>query len=176
MKRRMALALAALLAAALTGCSAQYTWETVEDFLPAQPVSVLAGAYRLDFAVPQDVQITEQTADGSLCVYEQMDGAYEITAQTMLSSTPDGAIRRLTGFAPEQLPIIKTKRFGLRAYQLVWYCLGEEGGSLCRAAVVCDGNLCYTLSFSVREERGAQYAETAQAVFESLSLNAATEL
>lgn len=176
MKRRMALALAALLAAASTGCGAQYTWETVDDFLPAQPVSAFEGGYRMDFAVPPDVQRTEQSGDGSLCVYEQTDGAYEITTQTMLSSTPDGAIRRLTGFAPEQLPIIKTKCFGLNAYQLVWYCLSEEGGRLCRAAVVCDGDLCYTLSFSVREEQGAQYAETAQAVFESLSLNAATEL
>lgn len=176
MKKRMALLAAALLAAAMTGCGAQDTWETVDDVLPAEPVSAFAGAYRLGFAIPQDAQVIEQTENGEACVYGQTDGAYEITAQTMLSSTPDGAIRRLTGFAPEQLPVIKTKRFGLNEYQLVWYSLDEDGGRLCRADVLCDGALCYVLTFSVREELSAQYADTAREVFASLSLNAPTEL
>ena len=67
---------------------------------------------------------------------------------------------------------MNTRRCGLPESQFAWYATGEEGGRLCRADILRDGDHCYALTFSVREELAPQYAELAQHVFESFSLNA----
>ena len=171
MRKWAMVAILVLTAVVLSGCAAQYVWETVDDTIPAQTASVLESAYRLDFDVPDDALAPVFSGDGTTASYEQTDGLYEISVQTMLSSTPDGAIRRLSGFEPEQLQILKTCRFGLPEYQFAWYQTGEEGGRLCRADVLCDGSACYALTFSVNEEAAAEYDAAARHVFESVILN-----
>lgn len=164
-----------LAAAALTllcGCTAQTAWETVDDVLPDAVAVWTEKAYQIAFDVPEDAAASVFSENGAETVYEQADGDYEITAQVMLSSDTDGAIRRLSGFEPEQLEVLRTKRCGLPEAQLAWYSNGEEGGWLCRADILRDGDHCYALTFSVREELAPQYAELAQHVFESFSLNA----
>ena len=171
MRKRAMAAILALAAAVLSGCAAQYVWETVDDTIPAEAASVLESAYRLDFDVPDDALAPVFSGDGAAASYEQTDGLYEICVQTLLSSTPDGVIRRLSGFEPEQLQVLKTRRFGLPEYQFAWYQTSEEGGRLCRADVLCDGETCYALTFSVNEEAAAEYDAAARHVFESIILN-----
>ena len=152
-------------------CSAD-GWETVDDVLPDTVSVWTEDAYRISFDVPEDAVVSAFSENGAATVYEQADGDYEITAQVLLSSDADGAIRRLSGFDPEQLEVLNTRRCGLPESQFAWYATGEEGGRLCRADILRDGDHCYALTFSVREELAPQYAELAQHVFESFSLNA----
>ncbi len=171
MRKRAMAAFLVLAAVVLSGCAAQYVWETVDDTLPAQAASVLEGAYRLDFDVPDDALAPVFSDDGTTASYEQTNGLYEISAQTILSSSLDGVIRRLSGFEPEQVQVLKTRRFGLPEYQFAWYQTGAEGGQLCRADVLCDGITYYALTFSVNEEAAAEYDAAARHVFESIVLN-----
>lgn len=175
MKRVRCLLAAAAALALLSGCAAQTAWETVDDVLPDTVPVWTEDAYRISFDVPEDAVVSAFSENGAATVYEQTDGDYEITAQILLSSDADGAIRRLSGFDPEQLEVLDTRRCGLPESQFAWYATGEEGGRLCRADILRDGEHCYALTFSVREELAPQYAELAQHVFESFSLNADTD-
>lgn len=160
----------------LSGCTAQNTWETVKDVLPEEAVSVMEDAYRVWLDVPDDALLALASDDGTQMVYEQTEGEYEITVQTFLSSEPESVMRRLTGFEPEQVQTLQTRRFGLPEYQFAWFTTGADGGWLCRADLLQDDVYCYAVTFSVREGIGAKYAETAQQVFQSIAMNASVEL
>ena len=81
MRWRIGFLLAAL-ALLLSGCAAEYAWETVEDVLP-ETVQASAPAYRLMLGVAEDVLAPVFSDDGMTAVYEQKNGDYEITAQTL---------------------------------------------------------------------------------------------
>ena len=103
----------------------------------------------------------------------QDTGSYLDSAYTMLFDVPadaDTAVRRLSGFSPEDLDVSETTRCGLPEYRFAWYTSGDEGGSLCRADVLLDGTVCYALTFSARERCGSTYDSTAEQVFATLSL------
>ena len=156
----------------LTGCAAKQTavWETVDDVGQGQPVSYLDEAYTMLFDVPQGAALQSVPGDGEKAVYAQADGEYEIVSEVLLCADADEAIRRVSGFSPEQLAVIETSRFGMPEYQFVWYASGDEGGRLYRADVLVDDLYCYALTFSVREGLGSTYDTTAQQVFASYSL------
>ena len=157
----------------LSGCAAQYTWETVEDTIPAA-AEFGSPAYRLTPGTAEDVLAPVFSEDGFTAVYEQKDGDYEITTQTMRAMDTDDIVRRLSGFAPEQIEVLRTQRFGMPEYQFAWYASGEEGGRLCRADVLCDGDWCYAVTFSAREDCSAA-GETAEQTFAGICLNADTD-
>ena len=161
-----------VLALLLCGCSrAEAAWETVDDAeIMAASGSWLDSAYTMVFSVPQDA-VEDTTASGRDCtVYTQADGGYEIERRTMLCADADSAVRRLSGFAPEQLDVIETTRFGLPEYQFAWYSETDEGARLYRADVLLDGTYAYALKLSVPESGGCQYDSTAQGVFATLGL------
>ena len=76
MRWRIGFLLAAL-ALLLSGCAAEYAWETVEDVLP-ETVQASAPAYRLMLGVAEDVLAPVFSDDGMTAVYEQKNGDYEI--------------------------------------------------------------------------------------------------
>ena len=170
MRWRIGFLLAAL-ALLLSGCAAEYAWETVEDVLP-ETVQASAPAYRLMLGVAEDVLAPVFSDDGMTAVYEQKNGDYEITAQTLPAMDKDCLVRRLSGFSPEQIAVVQTQRFGMPEYQFAWYASGEEGGRLCRADVLCDGTWCYAVTFSVKEDCSAAYDAAAEQGFANLGLNA----
>ena len=106
MKRVRCLLVAAAALALLSGCAVQTAWETVDDVLPDTVSVWTEDAYRISFDVPEDAVVSAFSENGAATVYEQADGDYEITAQVLLSSDADGAIRRLSGFDPEQLEVL----------------------------------------------------------------------
>ena len=106
MKRVRCLLAAAAALALLSGCAVQTAWETVDDVLPDTVSVWTEDAYRISFDVPEDAVVSAFSENGAATVYEQADGDYEITAQVLLSSDADGAIRRLSGFDPEQLEVL----------------------------------------------------------------------
>jgi hypothetical protein len=174
MKKFVLLLAAALLLLPLAACAKTETWETVDEEIPLTAGSCLDGAYDIVYTAPPDaVRETFGAQDGcSVCT--AAGGDYEITSQVLLASSAESAVRRLSGFAPERLNIIKTSRCGLPEYQFAWYTTGDEGGRLCRTDLLMDGLYGYALTFSEREGLGTAYDSTVKDVFASLSLEPKT--
>ena len=169
--KRIGFILSLLLLAGLCGCSrAETVWETVDDVMPAEPVSYLDEAYSMNYDVPQDAAAQTFAPEPGKTVWEQTEGDYEIVSEVFLTSGIDDAIRRLSGFEPEQLRVMMTSRYGMPEYQFAWYSAGDEGGRLYRADVLMDDLYCYALTFSVREGLGGLYDTTTEQVFSSFSL------
>lgn len=157
---------------ALGGCSARQetVWETVDDTGQTLQASYLDEAYTMQFDVPQDAVVQTFSGAAGKQVYEQTDGDYSIISEVLLCADADEAIRRVSGFEPEQLSVVETNRFGMPEYQFAWYAGSDEGGRLYRADVLVDDLYCYVLTFSVREGLGSTYDTTAKQVFASYSL------
>lgn len=151
----------------LTGCSTP-AWETVEDFLPSQPVSGwLETAYEIRIGLPEQAELTWEAEGCKL--YEA--GDLEIETDTFLASGLDSAVRRLSGYEAERVSILQTKRFDLPEYQFAWYSQTGEGGRLCRADLVIDGTVCYAVVCSAPEDAGNLLEEETRQVFASFGLS-----
>lgn len=158
-----------LLVLGLTGCTVSApAWETVEDPLGRQTAMVRDGAYTMAFDVPTGAAAC--VVGEGVQVYAQREGDYVITAQMLYASGVDSVIRRLTGLEPEQVQLLKTRRFGMEEYQFAWYAPGDEGGRLMQAAVLMDDLHGYALTFGVREGAGVSYADEVRQVFSSFNL------
>ena len=121
------------------------------------------------FGVPADaVPVFRET--GGRCLYVQEEGDYEIVSDILPTGDLNEAVRLLTGFDPEKLDILKTRRFGLPEYRFAWASASDGGGLLSRASLIRDGGSCYALVFSVREGLGTAYDECAEALFSSFGL------
>ncbi len=168
MKRILALTVVLL---CLCGCAAsEQTWEYVRDSEVYPVGSYLDEAYTMFFELPSDAQCSREETTAARQVYAHENGDYELIAETMLCSSMQSAVRRLTGFEASGLQVIQTKQHGLDEYQFAWYTNGDEGGKLCRADIVFDGIYCYALSFYADEQTAMQYDTTADEIFASFSL------
>ena len=162
----LALALAVLLCACL---STEPVWETVDDDLvcaapdPAKP-------YAITFCVPEDALEQTLSADTSARVYLGAGGGYEIVSDFLACAEPMDAVQQLTGFAPSQLELVTTTRFGMPEYQFAWSASGDEGARIYRAAILSDGSYCYTLCFSSAAGLGGTYDSIQLQVFSSFGL------
>ena len=154
----------------LCGCSSSVrTWETVNDEIETA-VFLQEPTYSMSFDVPQDAVRRTFACSQEREVYEQADGDYEIVAETLRTDSIESAVKTLTGYDSDRLLLLKTTRFGMPEYQFAWYSLGEDGGRVCRAAVLADGESCYCLSFSTKEACTATYDSTMEHVFATLGL------
>ena len=171
MKKCMMILLAGTLMLLCSCERAEQTWETVDDILPAvEAVSYQNGAYTIVFDIPDDAIEAVFSEDSSRKLYEQIDGDYEIEAQVHPKQDLAELVRTLSGFDPEDLQIVTTSKFGMPQYHFAWYTAGDEGGRLCRAAVLMDDTYSYSLTFSCKEDTGAVYDTTAEQVFSTLGL------
>jgi len=152
----------------LTGCSAP-VWETVEDVVPAVPVSSwLEDAYSVQFGLPSSVELLEEREDWK--VYGTRDGELEIETRTFLTSCPESAVRTVSGFEAEELTILQTSRFGLPEYQFAWVAQTEQGSRLYRADLVLDETDCYAVICSRPESAGNDHDTEIRQVFSSFGL------
>ena len=154
--------------AMLCACSrAVPTWEYVTDSVLTQaPMEQVQ--YCVSFDVPSDA-VLEEGAEGQ-SVYRQKDGDYEIVSRRIESSDPMSAIRTISGFAPEQLDVLHTTRYGLEECHFAWCSQTEQGTTVSRADAIFAAPYCYALVFSADEDDVARYAETQEQVFSSFSL------
>ncbi len=154
----------------LCGCSkSAMTWETVNDTIEVS-APVKEPAYAITFDVPADTVKQTFACTRGREVYEQENGDYEIVSEVLQNCGIESAAKALTGFESRNLFMIRTTRFGMPEYQFAWYSLGEDGGRVCRAAVLDDGQDCYCLSFCTKEEYTGDYDNTIEQVFSSLGL------
>ena len=153
-----------LLAALLTGCKAQETFETVED-LPV--VETTAVAKQFFVALPEDAATpTFQSETEEIFVCED----YTISKQILESGDLERTFQTLTGKNREDLEVIQTAQETHDRYDFVWTSAGEEGLQLGRACILDDGNYHYTLTTMTREESFDEVRETIQDIFDSCKL------
>ena len=149
----------------LAGCAAP-VWETVEDFVPAEPAGLWQeDAYCIEIGVPEGIALTEQSPTGCLYEGEQMT----VETMTFLSSDYHGAVEQISGFSSDRLHILQTDRFGMPEYQFAWVSQAEEGARLHRADLVMDGTVCYAVVCTVPE--GTAAMEEVSAVFSTFGLS-----
>lgn len=156
----------------LAGCSAPQTtvWETVCDDLQL-PASAQTPEYDISTAVPLDAPVVDALS-GELCqVYDQEDGQYELTVQTLTATGLEDLVQELTGFSMDQLAILQTEAFGMPRYDLTWISTGETGLESCRAAVIDDGMHYYVLTAAVPVERVSECRQQIDQFFASLGLH-----
>ncbi len=96
---------------------------------------------------------------------------YEIALETLDGGDLNGTLQALSGRTAEELTVLETRtEDGMKRYEFVWACAGEEGDRLGRAVILDDGNYHYCLSVL----RPADPERTSQVVwsqvFQSFSL------
>lgn len=167
--KRLAWMLLAL--ALLPGCAAQRL-ETVDDTLPD---GTLAGAdCVMQYQLP-DGAVALEPEQRACRVYEQLQGDYAITAQTVMADDLSSVIYAVSGFDQPQLQVLAREVDGRQCYEFAWCSAGETGEQVCQAMVYRDGDYYYALSAGVREDAAAEYRDSMQAMFDSFTLADAPE-
>ena len=150
-KKRILIAMLAALF--LAGCGKTETMETVAD--------------EMDVELPGQAEAALETDAGQLYVTDD----YEIALETLDGGDLNGTLQALSGRTAEELTVLETRtEDGMKRYEFVWACAGEEGDRLGRAVILDDGNYHYCLSVL----RPADPERTSQVVwsqvFQSFSL------
>ena len=155
----------------LFGCAAkpEPVWETVADELE-EDVWWEDSAFRIVIPVASDVTQDETSPARMRTVYTQQDGEYELFTNRFLASDLSGAVRQLTGYEADELQMIETSRYGMPEYRFAWYREAADGGRVCRADLLQDGQVFYAAVFSVQEKAGGKYHGLIAQTFGALSL------
>ena len=130
----------ALLAALLTGCTAEETLETVSDEIL---VPVMAQPREISVRLPEGALAPVLEQEGR---HLYMGKDYEIMLETMASGDLRATIRALSGYDREQLTVVETRQGDTERYDFVWTTAGERGDRLGRAVILDDGNYHYCMS------------------------------
>lgn len=138
-----------LLAALLTGCTAEETLETVSD---EWVVPVMAQPREMSVRLPEDTVAPVLEQDGRR-LYMGRD--YEIMLETLSSGDLSATIRSLCGYEQDQLTVLETRQGDYSRYDFVWTMAGETGDRLGRAVILDDGEYHYCMS-AIRDQGDTQ--------------------
>ncbi len=129
-----------LLAALLTGCTAEETLETVSDewLVPA-----MAQPREISVRLPDNVVAPVLEQEGRQ-LYMGQD--YEIMLETLAAGDLNATILALSGYEKDQLTVLETQQEGVDRYDFVWTTAGEKGDRLGRAVILDDGTYHYCMS------------------------------
>ena len=138
-----------LMAALLTGCTAEETLETVSD---EWVVPVMAQPREISVRLPEDTVAPVLEQDGRR-LYMGRD--YEIMLETLSSGDLSATIRSLCGYEQDQLTVLETRQGDYSRYDFVWTMAGETGDRLGRAVILDDGEYHYCMS-AIRDQGDTQ--------------------
>ena len=148
----------------LTGCGKQQTVETVNDVYE-QPTPLTCQQVVLE--LPQDTAVPVMESDaGKLYICE----SYTISQQILESGDLKATVCSVSGFAPEELKIVKTRRGDTERYDFVWTAAGETGEQVCRACILDDGAYHYVLTATADASQGSQVQSVWREMFNSFRL------
>lgn len=153
-----------LITSMLLGCSAEETFEVVEDVIPVEPVAV---PQQFFVSLPDEAMTPTFQGDGEELYVCQ---GYTISKQIQESGDMEKTVNTLTGHSQEDIQIIKTFYDNCDRYDLVWTAAGEEGLQLGRACILDDGNYHYILSTLAGEDTAGQLRDTFQDMYDSCKL------
>lgn len=137
MKKLFALLLVTVL---LTGCAAEQTFETINDNLDA----IAPEAKSISLTLPEDASVA--TFEGG-----EKDRLYICDGYTVSLSVADGGdinktLLKYTGFPKELMTVVETASNGMKRYDGVWSCIGENGEQVGNVTIIDDGTYHYVLS------------------------------
>lgn len=156
-----------ILAAAmlLTGCAAQPVYETIGDVW-ANEVSTGQPA-RLEFGVPEDVELAVMESDGSSKCYQI--GNWMLWTEVRPGGDLQATLAALTGLdAPE---VISHPLGAYDCAQTAWAVSDEEGDTVLRAAVISDGEYHYCLTLRAPQQEARQAGTLFAQVLGNVYLN-----
>lgn len=156
MKRVFLLLLCGLL---LCGCSAQETFETVDDIV-AQQVSGQMQQLLIDLPAESALPTLENDGEGTLYL---CDG-YTLTVQTFAAGDLGKTLRSVTGYEKEQLQLLQTTSASATRYDCVWTAAGESEDQVGRMVLLDDGSFHYVLTAMA----GASQMDRLQPVWDGL--------
>ena len=155
-----------LLAALLSGCGAQPTFETVDD---DDSVMASASLRQIELTLPKEAAMpTARTETGDslyLC-----DG-YTLELQTLSGGDLDRTLKQITGYGKDQLQLICTKIPDADRYDLTWLAAGEGGDQIARAVILDDGRNHYVVSVMAEAAKSAELRQTWQTLMNSVRLS-----
>lgn len=154
-----------VLAALLTGCSAQQTFETILDGWD-QPA--LGQMQQVQLSLPEEASVLTMQADNADRLY-LCDG-YTVTVQTLSSGDLARTMQEVTGFHVDQLKPVKTKTQDAERYDCVWIAAGEGGEQVGRAAVLDDGSFHYAVSVMADAAVSGELTNVWNELFSSVKL------
>ena len=166
MKKWLFIALFAVFA----GCAKTETaWETVQDEAFEQ-VSVSGNDLcRILVFTPEDAREVAQGGNSGR-VFSNAGGEYKIKTRHFFADSTESAIRQVTGRNQNEITVLEANRFGLPEYRFAWNEAGESGSYDCRAELVRDGNIWYSVETAVREGLENDYEDLSLQVFSSFGL------
>lgn len=154
-----------VLGAALTGCAAAQTFETVAD---AYIQEVAAQHRAVSVTLPKEASTpVAQGEDGTLYIC----GAYELWVQTLPGGDVARTVKTVSGFDPAELTVMEQRTEEGRRYDFVWTAAGESGARIGRAAVLDDGNYHYVLTAMCSALDAGNVRSDWDMVFQSFSLS-----
>lgn len=161
MKKWFVVFLAALF---LAGCSAQDVFETVADEYVASAM-----------AMPREISV--RLPDGASSPVGGSDGAqiylseeYELIIETRSGGDFGATVSAISGFDPEDLTIVETRRDGIKRYDFVWTSAGEGIDRLGRGVILDDGTYHYCMTAIRNADQTNRTQIVWRDVFESFSL------
>ncbi len=154
-----------LLAALLTGCSAQDTFEGISDVFD---IPVMAQMQKLELTLPDEAAaaVMEDPDGGKLYFCDD----YTVTVQTVEAGDLDRTLRYLTGYGKDRLDIMQTTLGGIDRIECVWTAAGEGGDQVGRAVILNDGQYHYAVTTMAEAASAGDLAQKWQELFRSVQL------
>lgn len=150
----------------LWGCSAQETFERVQDAMDTGPMEE---AKQIDLKLPKEAAAsTMESVDGA--VLYLCDG-YTLFVQTLAGGDLDRTIKQVTGYPKEQLTILQTQTEQTQKYSCVWMAAGESGDQVGRAVILDDGSYHYCVSVMADSALSGELIPAWQDLLNSVALS-----
>ena len=154
-----------VLALFMTGCSAEQTWETVND---AYVQSVSAPVQQVHFTLPENASVPTLQSEEAGTLY--MCDGYTVTLQALPAGDLDKTLLTVTGFSRKNLAVLQTTQGSCQKYACVWTAAGEAEEQIGRACILDDGSHHYVLTAMAPASSAGELRETWQQVFSSFCL------
>ena len=154
-----------LLGLLLTGCSAQPTFETVDDM---QVVAEAPQVQQVLLELPKEAQLQTAGIDSMDKLY-LCDG-YTVSVQIMEAGDLDKTLRSTTGYGREALTVMQTMAPTGECYQCVWATAGEGQTQVGRTCILDDGNYHYALTVLTPEKDSGALATQVQNLLDSFRI------
>lgn len=154
-----------MIALLLCGCSAEQTFETVEDEFviqaSAQPREIL-------LTLPEETLLPAmETDEGTLYL---CDG-YDVAVQTLSGGNLDATVRQICGFGSEDVTIMETSAGEYTCYEFVWSAATDLGEQVGRAMILDDGHYHYVLTAATPAKHAQEYQEIWNGLFETFTVS-----
>lgn len=161
-----------LLMLLLSGCTQPQNYETVMDSVVEQErAEKLEIVVNLPGEAAQAVMASESGEQIYFC------DNYTMSLRTVEGGDLRKTVLDVSGFYPEQLPIVETAQENAKRYAFVWTSVGETGDQVGRCAIIDDGSYHYIVTTMADASVSGELTEGAwKEIFNSFRIAHADEI